>query len=125
MDSRSARSGGNHHAAARRVRRGPAQAQGPAQLDFGDAPATYPVLLADDGARHVSTSGLFLGSSIDSELDGQPGPATGDDTTGTPDDEDGVAFPAALFPGASQTVIVTTDAAGLLDAWVDWNADGD
>ena len=43
-------------------------------LDFGDAPATFNTLLADDGPRHVIGS-LFLGKTVDAEPDGPPGPA--------------------------------------------------
>jgi hypothetical protein len=56
------------------------------QLDFGDAPDSlesprYPTLFANNGARHViSDSGLFLGSRVDGDRDGQPRPAgLGDD----------------------------------------------
>ncbi len=49
------------------------------QLDFGDAPdpfagpGRYPTLFESNGARHVlSSNGLFLGSGIDAERDGQP-----------------------------------------------------
>src|SRR5207253_9661239 len=43
-----------------------------AQLDFGDAPASYGTLIADDGARHVISNGLHMGSSVDFEINGQP-----------------------------------------------------
>jgi len=95
-------------------------------LDFGDAPPVYPTLWADDGARHVTASGLWLGSAVDSETDGQPSAdATADDATGMPDDEDGIAFAAPFYLGTNVTVSVTASAAGKLDAWVDWNDDGD
>jgi len=96
--------------------------------DFGDAPAPYPTLVGDDGARHfINTDGPYLGSGIDPETDGQPGSgATGDDIAGY-DDEDGVTIPK-LKPGKKVTVtIVATAPAGTaqLDAWIDFNADGD
>ena len=58
------------------------------KLDFGDAPdpfagaGRYPTLFENDGARHVITSGgLFLGSGVDAERDGQPTlAADGDDS---------------------------------------------
>jgi hypothetical protein len=57
-----------------------------AQVDFGDAPdsidaARYPTLFVHNGARHViSDTGLFLGSRVDADSDGQPIPAAfGDD----------------------------------------------
>src|SRR5207244_1929294 len=39
--------------------------------DFGDAPASYPVTLSQDGARHIAT-GLTLGQTRDGENNGQP-----------------------------------------------------
>jgi hypothetical protein len=94
-------------------------------LDFGDAPdPSYPTLGGNDGARHIS-GGAFLGFAWDTETEGQPNAtATGDDLGGTPD-EDGVAFTSTLQEGAAATVDVTSSGAGLLNAWVDFNADGD
>ena len=104
-------------------------------LDFGDAPDAaglpasgnpYPTLLEHDGARHILSSGLFLGASVDAEADGQPNAtATGDDVAGAPDDEDGVVFTSPLIPGSMATVTVTASAPGLLDAWLDFTNDGD
>ena len=103
------------------------------QFDFGDAPqganAGYPTKLDRNGARHSLNDNLHLGKSIDLENDGQPNlTATGDDTNGSAD-EDGVFFPAPLAPGttASVEVEVATPAGqtGVLDAFVDFNADGD
>jgi len=95
------------------------------KLDFGDAPdPTYPTLSASNGAAHVIVPNIFLGLTIDPEADGQPdATATGDDNDGN-DDEDGVVFTSALIPGQWATVDLTAGAAGLLDAWVDFNADG-
>ncbi|MEM7481061.1 MAG: GEVED domain-containing protein [Acidobacteriota bacterium] len=101
--------------------------------DWGDAPPTYPTLLADDGPRHgVDPAGpLVLGACIDAEADGQPAAgATGDDTAagtgstcGGGDDEDGVTFGAMLIACQSATVTVTANRAGVLDAWLDFNSD--
>ncbi len=98
-------------------------------FDFGDAPGVYPTRLIQNGARHMLGSGLFLGAAVDPEPDGQPngGPngATGDDKQGlTPDDEDGVTFTSALVPGAPTTVDVVASAAGVLNAWIDFNFNG-
>ncbi len=96
-------------------------------LDFGDAPdgaapeTGYPTLLANDGARHIILAGFFLGATIDFEGDGQPNEtATGDGA-----DEDGIAFPAEILTGMDATLTVTASDAGLVDAWIDFNADGD
>jgi uncharacterized repeat protein (TIGR01451 family)/CSLREA domain-containing protein len=95
-------------------------------MDFGDAPdPTYPTLGASDGARHLLSS-LFLGASIDADLDGQPNAtASGDDSDGT-DDEDGVVLPAEIEIGSSASIDVTvTGGSGWLYIWGDWNLDGD
>ena len=95
-------------------------------LDFGDAPASYSTLLADDGARHALVSGFYLGGAIDADPDGQPNAdATGDDVHGTPNDEDGIVFGTPLYAGENAIVQVTASVAGKLDAWIDFNDDGD
>ncbi|MEZ6061200.1 MAG: Ig-like domain-containing protein [Planctomycetaceae bacterium] len=94
-------------------------------LDFGDAPASFPVTLADDGARH-EVSGLYLGSSVDSEADGQvsnAGFANADDDNGFPDDEDGVTFVAAVG-GFSGRVEVVASGNGFLSGWIDADGNG-
>lgn len=108
-------------------------------LDFGDAPdPTYPTLLASNGARHTirdpaDSDGYhyFMGAGVDLEADGFPtAGATGDDTNNT-DDEDGVTFTSALVPGttAGVDVLITEVWSGggprYLNAWVDFNQDGD
>jgi hypothetical protein len=97
------------------------------QLDFGDAPdPTYPTLLANDGARHTVVPGFFLGGAVDTESDGQPTPlADGDDLAGAPDDEDGVVFTSVVAQGHLVNVQVTASVPGLLNAWMDYNFDGD
>lgn len=101
------------------------------QFDWGDAPdgtaTIYPTLAINLGAFHRITPGAaILGPVIDADPDGQPTAiADGDDTDGT-DDEDGVALPAFLVPGSVAKVAVTASADGsLLQAWVDFSADGD
>ncbi len=95
------------------------------QLDFGDAPdPTFPTLLANNGARHI-LGNLFLGNRIDAERDGQPNlQALGDDLAFL-DDEDGVNFPTALIANAPATIQVTSSGPGFLQAWFDYNRDGD
>lgn len=101
--------------------------------DFGDAPAPFPTLIADDGARHAvdPASNLRLGQCVDTEANGQPSAlANGDDlgsgsgTVGScavaGDDEDGVLF-APLIACRTSTISVNANAAGVLDAWADWN----
>ncbi len=93
--------------------------------DFGDAPDSYGTSAANDGAQHTVVSGIYLGRTVDVELDGMPGPmATGDDLQGSTDDEDGVVFTAPLSPGNSTTVEVTASVQGYLNAWIDYDQDG-
>ncbi len=104
--------------------------------DFGDAPtnvqsgfaSSYPTRLVDNGAFH-RRSALFLGTSSDAEPDGQPhATATGDDTN-VGDDENGILFPLSNIIGVSASTtssfIATASANGFLDAWIDFNRDGD
>ncbi|MDA1052613.1 MAG: GEVED domain-containing protein [Planctomycetota bacterium] len=104
--------------------------------DFGDAPtaaqsgfaSSYPTLRADDGAQHL-VGDLFLGRLIDSEPDGQPTSAADGDDNASTADEDGVVSISSLV--ASSTAATTSSFAvvasqtGLLDAWIDFNQDGD
>ncbi|HPG38756.1 MAG TPA: T9SS type A sorting domain-containing protein [bacterium] len=96
------------------------------QYDFGDNPdPAYPTLLARSGAYHVINSGMRLGNLVDAENDGQPNStATGDDAHNS-DDDDGVKFNSSLQPGIPATVTITASAAGFINAWIDFNNDGD
>ena len=93
--------------------------------DFGDAPDPYPTLLGRNGARHLAL-GPMLGTARDHEADGQPhAAAAGDDGHGGQDDEDGVSLPASVQPEQSVPINVHASAAGFLNGWIDFNADGD
>ena len=93
--------------------------------DFGDAPHPYPTLDVNDGAVHKIEPNLYLGREIDAEVDGWPSAgADGDDANGI-DDEDGVEFLTRILLGDAADVNVAESAAGLLDAWLDFNIDGD
>ena len=82
-----------------------------AQLDFGDAPATYQTLLPG-GARHtVVLSGPRMGSLIDPEADGQPGSAAQGDDGATLDDEDGVTSPLQWEANTLVTIQITVNKA--------------
>lgn len=75
-------------------------------FDFGDLPdGPYPTLLASNGARHRTTTGLRLGDNVDAEGDGVPNAsALGDDTAyviGTADDEDGVVRQPGVGGGSN------------------------
>jgi hypothetical protein len=99
------------------------------EQDWGDAPsaaqsgfaASYPTLLADNGARHsAALGGLRLGATIEGNTDGVPNAtATGDN------DEDGLTLPSNFILNLPSNIIVNASATGKLDAWFDWNRDGD
>ena len=95
-------------------------------FDFGDSPdPSYPTLIENNGARHLIDPVLYLGASVDADEVGQPdNNATGDDNDGNNDD-DGVVFTGVLNPGGQVNVTITASASGKLDAWVDFNGDGD
>jgi uncharacterized repeat protein (TIGR01451 family) len=101
------------------------QAAGP--RDFGDAPPPYPTLAKENGASHGVVQGFQLGKRIDGEPDGQPDQnALGDDaaTAGGPGDEDGVTFAGGLVPGQTAALLVVASEEGMLDAWIDFEANG-
>ncbi|TWT97565.1 FG-GAP repeat protein [Botrimarina colliarenosi] len=91
---------------------------------FGDAPAPYPTLLADNGARHahVGDETLRLGELELASPDGTPSSGADQDAG-----DDGVVF-GEIRVGqldAQVTVTVSNAPAGArLDAWIDFNGDG-
>jgi hypothetical protein len=100
-----------------------------ALCDFGDAPAQYPVTLANNGAYHVTDQLCYLGNLKDYEPDGQPSAGANGDDLNNLDDEDGIAFTTPLIPGQSAscnvTSVVPPTTGGYLNAWIDFNIDGD
>ncbi|MEC9093888.1 MAG: GEVED domain-containing protein, partial [Planctomycetota bacterium] len=90
------------------------------QADFGDAPAPYPVLRLTQGAVHED-GGPQLGSLRDLEADGTPSPQADGDGA----DEDGVVLGAVLAGQRTHAEVTVTGQGGLLDAWLDFNGDGD
>ena len=96
----------------------------PDEYDFGDAPG-FPTTLAENGAQHKVVAGFFMGREIDSEPDGQPASAAMGDDLSAVDDEDGVTFVISPVQCATATVQVMVPQAGKLDAWIDFNGDGD
>ena len=95
--------------------------------DLGDAPFPLPTLRSQDGARHefVGTAARF-GNTVDTETEGQPTADADGDDDDTTDDEDGIVFPATIRSGqlAAEVTVDVQNAAGRLDAWVDFNSDG-
>jgi uncharacterized repeat protein (TIGR01451 family) len=106
-----------------------------AAMDYGDAPDNLTAIDGDltntyASARHQIGNGTYLGATVDAEVNNQPTVnADGDDTNGTPNDEDGVNFPIAgttrvLTAGESNTLTVKASKTGYLNAWIDWNQNG-
>ncbi len=99
-----------------------AQQVDPNILDFGDAPNSYLVRLVDNGPRHQIGSHR-LGNLIDGEIDGQPSALAQADGV----DEDGVVFGpiyySSLIPQAN-SFSVSVNAAGVINAFIDFNRNG-
>jgi CSLREA domain-containing protein len=96
---------------------------GPNPLDFGDAPTPYPVTLNQNGARHT-VGPLFLGRTIDAETNGTNSVNANADGS----DEDGVVFHSSFISSNVPTKVgltITASAPGFVDAWIDFNRDGD
>ncbi|MEM9596040.1 MAG: SdrD B-like domain-containing protein, partial [Acidobacteriota bacterium] len=121
-----------------------------AQLDFGDAPdagsgtgqGNYRTVAFDGGAQHNLTGpmGPWLGACVDSDTgSAQSFAANADDLAGplastfgvcaSPgDDEDGVAFSSTLLMlGTTVDITLTSSSAApcTVNAWIDWNRDGE
>jgi hypothetical protein len=105
-------------------------------FDYGDAlDPQHPTLGVSPGASHVLGSGVYLGTCVDGESDGQPtAGADGDDanvggvvygTCAGNDDEDGVTFTLPLRAASMADVEVVANAGCTLSAWIDFNSDGD
>ncbi|WP_397383790.1 beta strand repeat-containing protein, partial [Prosthecobacter sp.] len=79
-------------------------------------------------ASSTTVSTIRIGATTDSETAITSNAlATGDDTTGT-DDEDGVTFPSSLVTGTTGSMVVnvtnTSGATVFLNAWIDYNKNG-
>jgi uncharacterized repeat protein (TIGR01451 family) len=104
--------------------------------DYGDAPTSLVLIDAAltntyGSASHQTDDATYLGLRVDAEANNQPSPnADGDDNNGTPNDEDGVTFPMVgttrvLSVGMSNNLTVKASVSGFLNAWIDWNQNGD
>lgn len=105
-------------------------------LDYGDNPDSYGTTNAANGARHVlsvgqtaATPALYLGALVDAESDGFPSLGANGDNGNNLNDEDGIQFLTPIQAGQSTQIKVTVvEAAGVdgrLNAWIDFNGDGD
>ena len=102
----------------------------------GTGPGDYATTLDNGGARHMLPGDTWLGACVDSDGDGslQDVGALADDLDAgivqageceDGDDEDGITFSPILRKGVAASVTVQASAAGRLDAFIDYNADGD
>ncbi len=113
--------------------------------DHADIPFGYPTTRSNNGARHLAAQANRIGAEIDGEADGKPTILADGDDKSAKDDEDGVEFDGGftqlsfaltagsteqtpvpgLIPGTTGKVVVFPSRSGKIDAWMDWNADGD
>ncbi|XCN73970.1 MAG: SdrD B-like domain-containing protein [Candidatus Electrothrix aestuarii] len=99
-----------------------------ASFDFGDLPLPFETTLDIDGARHVVTPNLYLGSTVTVEADGKPS------IDANADIDDGIVpvNPDCLsstsntdsWSSAGGAVEVTAVGDGWLVGWLDFNGDG-
>lgn len=90
--------------------------------DYGDAPAPYLTTLAETGARHRAV-GPRLGAGRDVDANGVHSAGAASDGP----DDDGVAFAAVQVGESDATVTVNVQdapAGARVDAWIDFNGDG-
>ncbi len=100
------------------------------KFDFGDLPDNYPTRLENNGARHsLPTYGeptVYMGSGITHENNGKPSENADLDSN-----DDGVSLgnyslqAQTINAGSITPLKITTHGAGYLNAWIDWNGDGD
>ncbi len=107
--------------------------------DFGDAPdasagtgvGNYNTTIPDNGPSHLIVANLRLGAVAPDADNGtlQNVAATADDTTGTPDDEDGVTTLPTISTASTSvpmnvSVFNNTGSAATVACWIDFNRDG-
>ena len=105
-------------------------------FDYGDAPTDLSAIDGSMGniygdAWHQIDPAVYLGSLVDSDTGSQNTgtQADGDDTDGSNDD-DGVVFDLlggtrVLRVDNTNNYTVRASTSGFLNAWIDWNQDGD
>jgi len=96
-------------------------------IDYGDAPDEGPYhykTITSDCASHIINN-IYLGSLIDSELNGQQSPTADRDDTRDDPDEDGIFFIEDLIRGTTVSINVIAHNVGYLNGWVDFGIDGD
>ncbi len=111
-----------------------------ASFDYGEAPNSVPAgastnsyktLLAENGARHAIVPGIYLGSGVNSENDGNP-VSFGSLISAT--DNNGVKFnPLGGVDNlltmsntgvTANTIVITASVAGFVNGWIDFDQSG-
>ncbi len=82
-------------------------------VDHADAPASY------GAPTHEISSTLRLGAGVTGETSGYDDPAAAGDS------DDGVTIPLLTTGGDSTIPVSVSGSGGFLQAWIDWNGDGD
>ena len=108
-------------------------------FDYGDAPASYVTLLADDGPRHVISytmeggklvpialhkGGSTGSAAVDAETNGRPNANATGDNTNVSNDEEGVELIDSWVVGDKVCIKVYATTSCYLNMWVDWNGNG-
>lgn len=86
--------------------------------DYGDAPLPYPTTNTENGARHLALR-ASLGSSRDADDDGDHSPTASSDNG-----DDGVVLGQVIVGAQGVERVVTASGSGKLDAWIDFDGDG-
>jgi len=94
-------------------------------FDFGDAPDKgYGTTIAKNGPQHLIDPNIYLGTSLDTDSDGQPHPgAIGDDYDGS-NDEDGVRLYYTSDVDSAPQLQITVSHYGYLNGWMDLDQNG-
>jgi hypothetical protein len=100
--------------------------------DFGDAPLSYGSASAEinlfKNASGAYLNFVMLGDTIDHDVANLPSSMADGDNNNNLNDENGVTFPT-MIQGTTVTLPVVTRVRGgtahFLNAWIDWNGDGD
>lgn len=105
---------------------------GSPNLDYGDAPDISAATAQGDyqtepgrGPSHVVDGVRYLGSGVDAENAAFNDGATEDDGVALDDGTPATLHGESLTAGNTFELDVTTEGAGFLNAWIDFNRDGD
>lgn len=101
--------------------------------DFGDAPMSYgsarhEINVLKDDATGQYLKYIYLGKKVDQEPDVLISTKAQGDDSSESDDEDGVSFPSLVAGSTAEIPVEVTakgESYGILNAWFDWNGDGD